>query len=234
MGDGNPDVISCRGVEKSYTAGSDRLEVLRGIDLKVGSGESVAVLGRSGSGKSTLLHVISGLDRPDRGEVFIEGIGLSTLSSDQLAALRLRKIGFIFQFFNLLPNLTLLANVELPLMLTDLPDEDIHSRAYKMLRFVGLEERGNHYPSELSGGEQQRGAIARALISNPRVVMADEPTGNLDAETGKRVLELIATMKRDLGQTTIFATHDPQVADLADRVLTLEGGSLKPTGRYPT
>jgi ABC-type lipoprotein export system ATPase subunit len=223
-------VIDCRGVEKSYETGSSSLDVLRGVDLEVKNGESVAILGRSGSGKSTLLHILGGLDRPDGGRVLIDGVDLSTLNGDGLAGLRLQKIGFVFQFFNLLPNLSLRKNVELPLMLTDLPDDLVRSRSEDMLRFVNLDDRGEHHPSELSGGEQQRGAIARALISKPRVVMADEPTGNLDVETGRMIFELIRKMQRELRQTTVIVTHDSEIAGSADRVLRLEDGLLKERG----
>ena len=227
------EVVVASRLVKCYATGKSQLEVLRGVNLSVNRGESLAILGRSGSGKSTLLHVLSGLDRPDSGSVRIDGTDLSTLDNNAMADLRLEKIGFIFQFFNLLPGLTLRSNVELPLMLADVPGDECNSRGEEMLRFVGLESREDHYPSELSGGEQQRGAIARALISRPRVIMADEPTGNLDSETGRRVIELLGKMQRDFGQTTIVVTHDNEVAGAADRVLRLEGGTLQQGGDSP-
>jgi len=226
-------VIRGSGIEKAYRTGSVDLKVLRGVNLEVLSGESVAILGPSGSGKSTLLHILGALDRPDSGKVYIDGTDISTLDGDEIAALRLGKIGFIFQFFNLLPNLSLRANVELPLMLADRPDDEVHSRAEEMLEFVGLGNRGDHHPSELSGGEQQRGAIARALVSEPRVVMADEPTGNLDAQTSRIILELMQRMQRELEQTTVIVSHDRDIAASADRVLRLQDGLLRPGGNAP-
>jgi putative ABC transport system ATP-binding protein len=233
VADGASVIIGGSGIEKTYRAGSVDLKVLRGVDVEVLSGESVAILGPSGSGKSTLLHILGGLDRPDRGRVHIDGTDLSTLDGDDIATLRLAKIGFVFQFFNLLPNLSLRANVELPLMLADRPDDEVHSKAGEMLDFVGLGNRGDHHPSELSGGEQQRAAIARALVSGPRVVMADEPTGNLDSQTSLMILELMQRMQRELEQTTVIVTHDRDIAASADRVLRLEDGLLKSEGDAP-
>ncbi len=233
MADGITAVIRGSGIEKAYRTGSVDVRVLRGVDLEVQSGESVAILGPSGSGKSTLLHILGALDRPDSGKVYIDGTDVSTLDGDEVAALRLGKIGFVFQFFNLLPHLSLMANVELPLMLADRPDDEVRSRAEDMLEFVGLGNRGDHRPSELSGGEQQRGAIARALVSEPRVVMADEPTGNLDAQTSHIILELMQRMQRELEQTTVIVSHDRDIAASADRVLRLQDGLLRPGGDAP-
>ena len=233
MADRITAAIRGRNIEKAYRTGSVDVKVLRGVNLEVLSGESVAILGPSGSGKSTLLHILGALARPDSGKVYIDGTDISTLDNDEIAALRLGKIGFIFQFFNLLPNLSLRANVELPLMLADRPDDEVRSRAEDMLEFVGLGNRGDHHPSELSGGEQQRGAIARALVSEPRVVMADEPTGNLDAETSRIILELMQRMQRELEQTTVIVSHDRDIAASADRVLRLQDGLLQPGGDAP-
>ena len=221
-----PEVVVADRVVKVYGAGKNQLEVLRGVNLRANRGELLAILGRSGSGTSTLLHILGGLDRPDTGCVLVDSTDLASLDNDAMADLRLQKIGFIFQFFNLLPGLTLKANVEMPLMLANVPGKESSPRVEEMLRFVGLDRRGDHYPSELSGGEQQRGAIARALISRPRVVMADEPTGNLDSDTGRRIIELLGRMQSELDQTTIIVTHDPEIASSADRVLRLEGGML--------
>jgi len=177
-------LLEAKGLKKTYRLGRVLVPALQGITFDVAEGEFVAVFGPSGSGKSTLLHVLGGLDRPDEGEVSVDGVSLSTLNDNALAEVRLRKIGFVFQFFNLLPRLTALRNVELPLTLADLPEKESIKKAENMLKLVGLEDRMNHRPSEMSGGEQQRIAIARALINDPKIVLADEPTGNLDTTTG--------------------------------------------------
>lgn len=203
------------------------VQALRGVALEVEEGEFVAVFGPSGSGKSTLLHVLGGLDRPDEGEVFIDGIGFSTLNDNELAEIRLRKIGFVFQFFNLLPRLTALRNVELPLTLADVPEKDSIKKARDMLSLVGLEDRMTHRPSELSGGEQQRVAMARALINNPKIVLADEPTGNLDTSTGLEITYLMKRLNEEKGQTFVVVTHDPAIAERADRIVYLKDGAIE-------
>jgi len=200
---------------------------LREITFDVKEGEFVAVFGPSGSGKSTLLHLLGGLDRPDEGEVSIDGISFSTLNDNELAEVRLRKIGFVFQFFNLLPRLNALRNVELPLTLADLPEKESIKKAEDMLKLVGLEDRMNHRPSEMSGGEQQRVAIARALINDPKIVLADEPTGNLDTTTGGEIVQLMKRLNKEKGQTFVVVTHDPAIAETADQILYLKDGIIQ-------
>ena len=201
------------------------LTILADVDLDVGRGESVAVLGPSGSGKSTLLALMAGLDRPDSGEVWLDGERIDGLSEDQLARLRRTKIGFVFQSFQLLGNLTARENVLLPMEL--LGAKDARRRADDLLREVGLSERGHHYPAQLSGGEQQRVALARAFGPRPSVLLADEPTGNLDGATGRVVLDLLVGMRADQGATLIVVTHDAAVADLADRRIHLKDGRVE-------
>jgi len=203
------------------------VSALRGVSLKIEKGEFVAILGPSGSGKSTLLHVLGGLDRPDEGEVLIDGISLYKLNDNRLADVRLRKIGFVFQFFNLLPRLTSLRNVELPLTLADVSDRESTKKASEMLELVGLGDRVAHRPTELSGGEQQRVAIARALINDPKIVLADEPTGNLDTTTGGEIVHLMWRLNKEKGQTFVVVTHDPSVAENADRILFLKDGLIQ-------
>jgi putative ABC transport system ATP-binding protein len=200
---------------------------LRGISFDVEESEFLAVLGPSGSGKSTLLHIIGCLDRPDEGEILFEGINILSLTDDELAELRLKKIGFVFQFFNLLPRLTALENVKIPLTLAGISDKEADERARNLLELVGLGKRLNHKPSELSGGEQQRVAIARALINNPKLVLADEPTGNLDTKSGWEIVSLMRKLNEELGQTFIVVTHDPQVAEAADRIIYLKDGLIE-------
>jgi len=200
---------------------------LRGVSFDVEEGEFLAVLGPSGSGKSTLLHLIGCLDRPDEGEILFEGRNVLILNDDELAELRLKRIGFVFQFFNLLPRLTALENVKIPLALAGISDKEADERARKLLEMVGLGERLNHRPSELSGGEQQRVAIARALINNPKLVLADEPTGNLDTKSGWEIVNLMRKLNEDLGQTFIVVTHDPQIAEVADRIIYLKDGLIE-------
>jgi putative ABC transport system ATP-binding protein len=200
---------------------------LRGISFDVEESEFLAVLGPSGSGKSTLLHIIGCLDRPDEGEILFEGINILSLTDDELAELRLKKIGFVFQFFNLLPRLTALENVKIPLTLAGISDKEADERARNLLELVGLGKRLNHKPSELSGGEQQRVAIARALINNPKLVLADEPTGNLDTNSGWEIVSLMRKLNEELGQTFIVVTHDPQIAEAADRIIYLKDGLIE-------
>ena len=203
------------------------MEALRGVSLEIRRGEFTAVFGPSGSGKSTLLNILSGLDRPDEGKVLINGTDISTLSPDELAETRLRQIGFVFQSFSLLPGLSVLRNVELPLALADVAEAESLQRAESILALVGLEKRLHHHPTELSGGEQQRVAIARALINEPEIVFADEPTGNLDTSTGLRIVDLMRGLNREKGQTFLVVTHDQNVAKASDRTLYLEDGEIK-------
>ncbi|MBS7646369.1 ABC transporter ATP-binding protein [Candidatus Bathyarchaeota archaeon] len=214
-------------VKKSYRIGKVTVQALRGVSFCVGEGEFLAVLGPSGSGKSTLLHLIGCLDRPDDGEIIIEGRNVLKLSDDELADLRLKKIGFVFQFFNLLPRLTAFENVKLPLVLAGASEKESYEKAKELLELVGLGERLNHRPSELSGGEQQRVAIARALVNNPKLVLADEPTGNLDTKSGWEIVNLMRRLNEEMKQTFIVVTHDPQIAEVADRIIYLRDGLIE-------
>jgi putative ABC transport system ATP-binding protein len=220
-------LLEAKGLNKTYRMGKVLVPALQGITFDVAEGEFLAVFGPSGSGKSTLLHVLGGLDRPDEGEVFVDGIGFSTLNDNALAEVRLRKIGFVFQFFNLLPRLTALRNVELPLTLADLPEKESIIKAEEMLKLVGLEDRMSHRPSEMSGGEQQRIAIARALINDPKIVLADEPTGNLDTSTGGEIVQLMKRLNEEKGQTFVVVTHDPAIAETVDRIIYLKDGEIQ-------
>jgi putative ABC transport system ATP-binding protein len=219
-----PPQIECIGVEKSLPSGTRTLQILHGIDLAIEAGELVAILGPSGSGKSTLLGLLAGLDRPSGGSIRLEGRALESLGEDELALLRRRRVGFVFQSFHLLSNLTARENVLMPLELTGFPGA--RERADEVLAEVGLAERAHHYPAQLSGGEQQRVALARAFAPRPRVLFADEPTGNLDSETGARVLQLLLDMRARHGTTLVLVTHDPAIAARADRELHLASGRL--------
>jgi len=203
------------------------VSALRGVSLQIEEGEFVAILGPSGSGKSTLLHVLGGLDRPEEGEVLIDGISLYALNDNKLTDMRLHKIGFVFQFFNLLPRLTALRNVEIPLTLANVSEQESVRKAREMLELVGLGDRIAHRPTELSGGEQQRVAIARALINDPKIVLADEPTGNLDTTTGGEIVRLMQRLNKEKGQTFVVVTHDPSVAENANRILFLKDGLIQ-------
>ncbi len=220
-----PARLECRGLVKELQSGSQRLTVLAGIDLAVAPGEFVAILGPSGSGKTTLLGLLAGLDRPSAGAVYLEGRRIDELSEDELARLRRGRVGFVFQSFQLLGNLTALENVLLPLELTGVARA--RARALELLGEVGLAERLGHYPAQLSGGEQQRVALARAFASEPSVLFADEPTGNLDAETGARVLALIERLREQRGASLVLVTHDPEVAARADRRVHLRAGRIE-------
>ncbi|MFX1563126.1 MAG: ABC transporter ATP-binding protein, partial [Promethearchaeota archaeon] len=184
-------VVEAENLHRIYQMGDVQVPALKGVDLQISHGEFVVILGVSGSGKSTLLNLLGGLDRPTEGKVLIEGQDLSQMSDDQLADLRLHKVGFVFQFFNLMPQLTAQANVELPLFLAEIPSKNAQERSEELLELVGLTQRAHHRPTELSGGEQQRVAIARALANNPTIVLADEPTGNLDTKTGGEIIKLL-------------------------------------------
>lgn len=220
-------LLDVRNVKKSYHMGKVIVQALRGVSFSVMEGEFLAVLGPSGSGKSTLLHLIGCLDRPDEGEIILEGRNVLKLSDDELAELRLKRIGFVFQFFNLLPRLTALENVELPLMLAKVPEREAREKAKKLLELVGLGGRLNHKPSELSGGEQQRVAIARALVNDPKLVLADEPTGNLDTKSGWDIVNLMRKLNEEMNQTFIVVTHDQKVAEVADRIIYLRDGLVE-------
>lgn len=216
--------IEARGLTKRLRSGERELTVLEGVDLTITPGEFVAVLGPSGSGKSTLLGLMAGLDRPTEGSVRLVGSELGGLDEDGLALVRRRRVGFVFQAFQLLGNLTALENVVLPMELIGIADA--RTRGARALDDVGLAERGHHYPAQLSGGEQQRVAVARAFATEPEVLFADEPTGNLDEATGERVLELLLDLRARHGTTLVLVTHDPRIAARADRRLHLSGGRL--------
>jgi len=220
--------IELRQLTKTFRSGSAELTVLHKVDLQIAAGESVAILGPSGSGKSTLLALVAGLDRPSAGEVLLDGESIQDLSESQLALLRRHKIGFVFQSFQLLSNMTAHENVRLPLEL--LEAEAPEDRAEELLAMVGLTERGHHYPAQLSGGEQQRVALARAFAASPPILLADEPTGNLDRKTGALVLEVMNRLRRHFDSTLILVTHDMAVARLADRRLALIEGKLLSAG----
>jgi putative ABC transport system ATP-binding protein len=217
--------IELRRLTRRLPSGDRVLTILDDVDLAVAPGEFLAVLGPSGSGKSTLLALMAGLDRPTAGEVLIDGSPIQGLSEDQLALMRRHKVGFVFQSFQLLGNLTARENVLLPAEL--LGQADPARRADELLAAVGLEERGHHYPSQLSGGEQQRVALARAFAARPPILLADEPTGNLDGATGRRVLELLTDLRRREGTTLVLVTHDPAVGALADRLIHLRDGRIE-------
>ncbi len=216
--------IECRDVGKSFRSGGERLVVLRDIALAIEAGESVAILGPSGSGKSTLLGLMAGLDRPSSGSVLIDGHAIETLDEDEMALIRRGRIGFVFQSFHLFPNLTAEENVHLPLSLLGCPRA--RERARELLERVGLEARLRHYPSQLSGGEMQRVALARAFGPRPALILADEPTGNLDTQNGARILELMWEMREREGTTLVLVTHDPAIAARAQRRIHLQAGSI--------
>lgn len=217
-------MIEVRGVRKWIQHLDRRVEILRGIDLIIPAGQFVAIIGASGSGKSTLLGLLAGLDSPSEGEILLDGTAIQSLDEAALARIRGRKLGFVFQSYQLIPTLTALENVLLPFELN--ADGDGIERARSLLRQVGLEQRMDHYPVQLSGGEQQRVALARAFIVDPPIVMADEPTGNLDSINGQRVLELLLDRSRNTGTTLVLVTHDAQVAALAHRRITLRDGRI--------
>jgi putative ABC transport system ATP-binding protein len=218
-------LVSIRQVVKGYVRGKQRVEVLHALDLDVEQGEFLALMGPSGSGKTTLLNLIGGLDRPDRGEISVAGQRIDKMSSGQLAKWRARHVGFIFQFYNLLPVLTAERNVEVPLLLTTLGSRERMTRVHAALELVGLADRGKHRPTELSGGQQQRVAIARALVTKPAILLADEPTGNLDSKSGADVLALLHELN-DGGTTVVLITHDSDVADAAKRSVHVRDGRL--------
>jgi len=220
--------VSAHGLHKTYRDGERRVEVLQGVDLQVTAGEMVAVVGPSGSGKSTLLHLLGGLDRPDRGEVEIGGRDLAALAGDELADFRNRTIGFIFQFHQLLPDFTAEENVMLPLRIGGRSAARALERARALLAEVGLTDRLDHFPSELSGGERQRVALCRALALEPPLLLADEPTGNLDPASGERVFELLLALQERHGTTAVLVTHNPELARRCARIERLEKGLLKP------
>ncbi|MFO7811465.1 MAG: ABC transporter ATP-binding protein [Pelovirga sp.] len=219
-------LVRIDSLSKSFREGETVRQIFQGLNVAIAPGEFVALLGRSGSGKSTLLNLLSGIDQPDRGTVLIAGQNLTTLSERERTLFRRRNIGFIFQFYNLIPTLTVLENLLLPLELIGTSDSVARQQAQTLLNEVGLADRAAGYPDRLSGGEQQRVAVARALIHRPRLLLADEPTGNLDAETGQQVLNLFTRLAQQYNMTTLMVTHSLEVAGLADRILTIRDGQL--------
>lgn len=219
-------LVNCRKVEKSFLKGKQSVGVLKGIDLEVRNGEFLALMGPSGSGKTTLLNLIGGLDRPTAGTVEMDGRSLDGLSGRELARWRSENIGFVFQFYNLLPVLTARRNVELPLLLTRLSRRQRQAHADAALALVGLQDRAGHKPGELSGGQQQRVAIARAIVADPKLLVCDEPTGDLDRDTADEVLGLLDILNREHGKTVLMVTHDPKAAEHASRRLQLDKGRL--------
>ena len=219
-------MIEAKGLRKSYINGAKRLEVLKGVDLTAERAQVTAILGPSGAGKSTLLHLLGGLDAPSAGGVFIDGIDIYSLSDTERARLRNRKVGFVFQFYHLLPEFNALENIILPLWIRGDNGKDAQKKGLDVLNVVGLGERLNHRPSQLSGGEQQRVAIARALINDPAVLLCDEPTGNLDSETGKNIIELLWDLNARRKTTLIIVTHDAQIAKAAQKILHIKEGRI--------
>ena len=217
-------LIEVKNLSKVYGSGEAEVTALKNIDLNIEQGEFVAIVGPSGSGKSTLLHLLGGVDKPSSGEVIIKGESIYKLKEKELAILRRRKLGFVFQFFNLIPVLTAEENIEMPVLL----DNGKIDKNYmnELLKLLGLEERRNHHPSELSGGQQQRVSIGRALANKPSIILADEPTGNLDSKNSKEVLELLKYCAKKYNQTLILITHDINIAKSADRVITIEDGKI--------
>ena len=215
-------MIELRGVSKTVQSGNQPLTILHPLDYAIASGEFVAIVGASGSGKSTLLGLLAGLDEPSTGQILIDGVDITALSEDRLARLRGEKIGFVFQFFHLVPSLTAFENILVPMEIAG--RRDAVARARTLVDEVGLHDRSHHYPSQLSGGEQQRVAIARALANDPIIVLADEPTGNLDSTTGRHIMELLLNVRRTRQTTLVLVTHDPALAALADTRLMLRDG----------
>jgi putative ABC transport system ATP-binding protein len=222
-------LIQLEDVSRVYRRGADEVRALDHVSLSIERGRFVALMGPSGSGKSTLLHLLAGLDRPNEGRVTVAGRVLNDLSDDELAAFRAQHVGFIFQFFNLIPVLSARENVELPLLLTKLSKTERRERANTALRVVGLSERATHMPSEMSGGEQQRVAIARAIVSDPEIVVADEPTGDLDAKNAVEILNLLRDLRREFGKTVVMVTHDSRGEQFVDEIHHLDKGLLDRT-----
>ncbi|NLY63344.1 MAG: lipoprotein-releasing ABC transporter ATP-binding protein LolD [Alcaligenaceae bacterium] len=222
----NKYALQARSIVKYYEDGNTRLDILKGIDLEVASGEMVAIIGASGSGKSTLLHTLGLLDVPTSGEVFINGAPTAGLSEKQRSRIRNESLGFVYQFHHLLPEFTALDNVAMPLIVRRMPRKQARAMAEEVLAKVGLADRTTHKPGQLSGGERQRVALARALVSNPVCVLADEPTGNLDRETAENMFSLLKSVNREFNTAFVIVTHDPKLADLADRQLVMEKGLL--------
>lgn len=219
-------VVEAQDLSRTYHMGEVEVPALRGVTLQIQRGEVVSIMGPSGSGKSTLMNILGCLDRPTSGSYWLDGMEVARMNDNQLAEVRGRKVGFIFQSFNLLPRVTALDNVELPLRYTGASAKQRHIQAKEALEAVGLKDRVNHRPNELSGGQQQRVAIARALVNHPSIVMADEPTGNLDSKAGKEIMELLLKINQEQGVTLIIVTHDPEIAKQTQRVIMIRDGQV--------
>lgn len=219
-------ILEAQSARKQYKLGAVTVDALAGVDLAVNKGEFVAIMGPSGSGKSTLLNLLGGLDQPSGGEVTLAGKNLSLMNDDQITLVRRRNVGFIFQFYNLVPTLSAEENISLPLLIDGKRIQDHRQRIDQLLNLVGIADRRHHKPDELSGGQQQRVAIARAFVTEPSIVLADEPTGNLDSKSGEEILNLLRRSCDDLGQTIVMVTHDPKAASYADRIVFLKDGRV--------
>ena len=219
-------LLNIDSLKKTYSRGDQTVEALRGVSLEIDSGQFVSIMGPSGSGKSTLLHLMGGLDRPTQGKVVFEGKAIDQLNDNELSLFRRQKLGFIFQFFNLLPTLSALENVALPRLLNGESIKTIRPKAEELLKMMGLQNRMDHKPDQLSGGEMQRVAIARALVGDPLMIFADEPTGNLDSKTGESVLNLMQELVKNHGKTIVMVTHDPKAASFGTRLIKLKDGLL--------
>jgi putative ABC transport system ATP-binding protein len=220
-------LVQINGIHKYYTRGNERIDVLQGVNLEIPQGDFLALMGPSGSGKTTLLNLMGGLDSPSGGTLEVGGVNISSLSGGRLSRWRSQNIGFVFQLYNLLPVLTAERNVELPLLLTKLSKAERQKRVGIALKVVGLAERAKHYPRQLSGGQEQRVGIARAIVTDPTLLLCDEPTGDLDRKAGDEVLDLLQTLNRDHGKTIVMVTHDPHAAERAKRTMYLDKGLLK-------
>lgn len=220
-------ILVVDSIQKVYDGGGRAVAALRGVSFSAAAGDFIALMGPSGCGKSTLLHIVGAMDRPTHGRVSLGGVSLDALSEDELARLRRKKIGFVFQFFNLLPTLTVTENVALPLMLDGTKQSKSTERANEMLTRVGLADRATHFPAELSGGEMQRAAVARAVVTQPDLILADEPTGNLDSENGTEIMRLLGELNSELGLTIILATHSVEAARYASRMLRMRDGLIE-------
>ena len=218
-------IITVDNINKTYKNGSLELQVLKNISFKVDKGEFLAIMGSSGSGKSTMMNILGCLDNQYEGRYILDGIDISKSSENELSEIRNKKIGFIFQSFNLLPRLTALENVELPLIYSSVPKEERHKRANELLEMVGLKDRTHHRPNELSGGQRQRVAIARALVNNPSIILADEPTGNLDSKSEEEIIEILEKLNK-MGKTIVIVTHEPNIGEIAQRKIVFKDGEI--------